>query len=288
MTTNNNQHTALHGIERRRPPRRKVVDLSFEQHTSIGEWVYKSALSIIVVVLILVLFLVALLIVHFDVERHEPLIFVEVEMALDEESPEQSSEESPEQSFEELPDMRNQVQTDVRNLQSNASASESGGQKSLFDDAEISAMMKQVEGYTSYSVEDTGGTGESSTPGSGGWGRGSGYGEGSGVGDGKGKGDNKFAGRVTVSYKFDNPVRDARGRLYAPAYRTEYSGTVVVAVVLDRNGEVKSAKIAKSSGVKALDNEALRAANHRLTIFNIDSSAPRDHRGTITYEFIAQ
>lgn len=288
MTTNDNQHIASRGVEGRRPPRRKVVDLSFEQHTSFGEWIYQSAPSIIIVVLSLVVFLLTMLLVRFNVEKHPPLVLVEVQVETKVESEPELPQELPTESFEDLPALRNQKSNEVRNLQSNASASESGGQQSLFDDAEISSMMKQVEGHTKYSVEDSGGTSESSTPGSGGWGKGTGYGEGEGNGKGNGKGDVNFNGRVTVSYKFENPVRNARGQLYAPAYRAEHNGTVVVTVTLDRNGSVKSAYVSTSSGIKSLDDEALRAAKHSRTMFNIDSSAPERHRGTITYVFIAQ
>lgn len=288
MTTNDNQHIASRGVEGRRPPRRKVVDLSFEQHTSFGEWIYQSAPSIIIVVLSLVVFLLTMLLVRFNVEKHPPLVLVEVQVETKVESEPELPQELPTESFEDLPALRNQKNNEVRNLQSNASASESGGQQSIFDDAEISSMMKQVEGHTKYSVEDSGGTSESSTPGSGGWGKGTGYGEGEGNGNGNGKGDVNFSGRVTVSYKFENPVRNARGQLYAPAYRAEHSGTVEVTVTLDRNGSVKSAYVSTSSGIKSLDDEALRAAKHSRTVFNIDSSAPERHRGTITYVFIAQ
>ncbi len=106
--------------------------------------------------------------------------------------------------------------------------------------------------------------------------------------EGHGDVDNNFSGRVTVSYKFEEPVRNARGQLYAPAFRAEHSGTVVITVDIDRNGTVKRAFVSTSSGIKALDDVALRAAKHARTIFNIDASAPTMHRGTITYEFIAQ
>lgn len=288
MTTNDNQHIASRGVEGRRPPRRKVVDLSFEQHTSFGEWIYQSAPSIIIVVLSLVVFLLTMLLVRFNVEKHPPLVLVEVQMETKVESEPEQMQEPPTESFEDLLDPRNQIINEVRNLQSNASASESGGQQSIFDDAEISSMMKQVAGHTKYSVEDSGGTSESSTPGSGGWGKGTGYGEGEGNGNGNGKDDDDFNGPVTVSYKFENPVRNARGQLYAPAYRAEHNGTVEVTVTLDRNGSVKSAYVSTSSGIKSLDDEALRAAKHSRTVFNIDSSAPERHRGTITYVFIAQ
>lgn len=290
MTTNDNQHIASRGVEGRRPPRRKVVDLSFEQHTSFGEWIYQSAPSIIIVVLSLVVFLLTMLLVRFNVEKHPPLVLVEVQMETDDivESEPEQMQEPPTESFEDLPDLRNQISNEVRNLQSNASASESGGQQSIFDDAEISRMMKQVAGHTKYSVADSGGTGDSSTPGSGGWDKGTGYGEGEGNGNGNGKDDDNYSGRVTVDYEFKNPVRNARGLLYTPAYRAEHNGTVVVTVTLDRNGSVKSAYVSTSSGIKSLDDEALRAAKHSRTVFNIDSSAPERHRGTITYEFIAQ
>ena len=299
MASNGNQHSSSHSVPGRRPPRRREVDLSFEQYTGFGEWIYKASVSIIVVFLSLLLFAMALLFWKFEFETPVEYTYIKVEMGteiIEELDEDDKQDELDNQPVEDIPDFRNQVMDDVRNLQSNAAASESGGQtSSIFEDQEISDLMKQTEpisnqhkGNSHSNMEDTGGIGDTNMAGRGGWGQGSGGGSGTGVGKGDGEGDNNFSGRVTVSYKFEEPVRNARGQLYAPAFRAEHSGTVVITVDIDRNGSVKRAFVSTSSGIKALDDEALRAAKHVRTIFNIDASAPTMHRGTITYQFIAQ
>ena len=73
--------------------------------------------------------------------------------------------------------------------------------------------------------------------------------------------------------------------LNVPAYRCEAGGQVVVAIVVNRAGEVISARVVEG-GDDCMREAALRAA--RISTFNIDSSAPARHQGTITYTFIPQ
>ncbi len=96
--------------------------------------------------------------------------------------------------------------------------------------------------------------------------------------------DSKYKGGVTVRFEFKNPVRK-KVELVIPAYRCDTGGQVVVAVTLDRGGNVISARVV-SGGDDAMRHEALKAA--RASRFNIDNSAPEKHNGTITYTFIPQ
>lgn len=96
--------------------------------------------------------------------------------------------------------------------------------------------------------------------------------------------DAKYKGGVTVRYSFENPVRTKR-ELIIPAYKHDTGGQVVVAVVLNQGGEVISARVT-SGGDERMREEALKAA--RASLFNIDSTAPTRHSGTITYTFIPQ
>lgn len=96
--------------------------------------------------------------------------------------------------------------------------------------------------------------------------------------------DTKFKGNVTVSFELKDPVRTKR-RLVVPAYRCEGGGEVVVAITVNRGGEVTAAKVV-SGGDDSMREAALDAAWKSL--FNIDMSAPERHNGTITYIFIPQ
>ena len=96
--------------------------------------------------------------------------------------------------------------------------------------------------------------------------------------------DSKFKGNVTVSFVLKDPVRTKR-HLVVPAYRCEGGGAVVVAITVNRGGEVTAAKVV-SGGDESMREAALDAAWKSL--FNIDMSAPERHNGTITYLFIPQ
>ncbi|MEG1405832.1 MAG: energy transducer TonB, partial [Alistipes sp.] len=99
-------------------------------------------------------------------------------------------------------------------------------------------------------------------------------------------GDQRVKGRVTVSYSFPNPVRTHRAHcLEVPAYQCEGGGEVVVEAVLNRSGDVVSARV-ESGGDDCMRETALRAA--RKSRFNIDGAAPQKQVGTITYIFIPQ
>ena len=98
------------------------------------------------------------------------------------------------------------------------------------------------------------------------------------------KKDVSIKGAVTVRFKFENPVRMKR-ELVIPAYRCETGGQVIVSVTLNQGGEVIAARVLEG-GDEIMREEALAAA--RASLFNIDSSAPARHTGTITYTFVPQ
>lgn len=106
-------------------------------------------------------------------------------------------------------------------------------------------------------------------------------------GEQKQRTDSKVKGRVTVSFSFTNPVRNSQ-KLYIPAYRCQGGGEVTVNATLSRNGNVTSASVdrASSSTDRCLCEMAVEAA--LASRFNIESSAPERHKGTITYMFIPQ
>lgn len=99
--------------------------------------------------------------------------------------------------------------------------------------------------------------------------------------------DSKAKGRVTVSFSFKNPIRYSQ-HLVVPAYRCESGGEVVLDVTLNRNGNVTSATVNRSASNcdNCMEQTALDAAKNSR--FNIDTSAPDKHTGTITYIFIPQ
>lgn len=96
--------------------------------------------------------------------------------------------------------------------------------------------------------------------------------------------DVRVKGRVTVSFSLTNPVRTSRW-LEIPAYRCEEGGEVIVEITVNRAGEVMAARI-REGGDECMRQAAIEAA--RVSLFNIDSSAPARQSGTITYIFIPQ
>ena len=99
--------------------------------------------------------------------------------------------------------------------------------------------------------------------------------------------DHKVKGRVTVSFSLSQPLRHAV-RLPVPAYKCSGGGTVVIDIVVSRNGDVLSASVdrSQSSSDNCMNSAALEMALRSR--FNVDSSAPGRHSGTITYVFLPQ
>lgn len=91
-------------------------------------------------------------------------------------------------------------------------------------------------------------------------------------------------GNVTVSYSFTDPTRHAT-YLVKPAYRCEGGGEVIVTAILNQSGKVISATV-ESGGDACMQQVAVQAALG--STFDINSSAPKRHEGTISYIFIPQ
>jgi len=99
--------------------------------------------------------------------------------------------------------------------------------------------------------------------------------------------DARAAGTVQVSFSLVNPLRHAVD-LVNPGYRCERDGTVVVQIAVDRGGNVVAAAVDKgaSTADDCMHSTALDAA--RRSLFDVNTSAPERHTGTITYRFIRQ
>jgi TonB family protein len=283
MDRNNTQHNTNRANLTKKPPRRKSADLSFVKRESFGDWILNHVVSLAVVIAFIVVLGVSMLVINFSVERSLPQVLIEfVAEEMEEDIPTLEELEELQKEKERLErEIQEKLVQNVKNRQSNEAVKEEGGSESQVFDEEVREMMDKIDGTLRDNRSYGGPSTAASAAGEGG--------EGSGEGGGKGKGkDNNFSARCTVEYSFVDPTRTAIGQLYAPAYRAEHSGVVVVTVQIDRDGNVKSAYVSKSSGYSTLDEEALRAAKHERTKFNIDSSAPQRHQGTITYTFIAQ
>lgn len=270
--------------EIKRPPRRSTtprrharIDLGNTRSESFGEWLFNHRVGLLVVFAVFVLSGTVLATARYDVERIDLEYLIEI---LPEEFQEQEQPVTkPVPSIEEL----SQRVQNVRNIVSNAAATEQSSGSSSFDD-DLQQLMDDVEegmDANRAAYEE----GMNSVRGSGKGGKGGGNDK----GDADNENDNargKYQGNCTVTYSFENPVRSDRG-LYVPAYTAKGGGTVVLEVLIDRNGAVTSARVLTSTN-SSLNQVAIKAARNYNTRFNIDGSAPSPHRGTITYTFVAQ
>lgn len=95
----------------------------------------------------------------------------------------------------------------------------------------------------------------------------------------------EYSGPSVLSWTLDG--RKA-SHLPIPAYRCYGAGQVTVAISVDQQGNVLTAKVVEnvSEDDECLRNFATRAA--RLSKFNRDMSAPFRQGGEITYSFVAQ
>ena len=267
-------------INRRNTSRNKpLVDLNDTRRESLGEWLFSHRVGLLVVVAVFLVSGVVLATARYNVELRP----VEYIIELVDEAP--TAEE-----VEELKKKRDKLQEDinrrmaaiekVKNLQSNDAAEAAGSVEQMQYDSDMQQMRDKVasdmaenRGDYEKGMREVKGIGKG--------------GSGGGSGGTKGSGDKgKFSGAVTISYRFEDPVRHHRD-LYVPAYRAKEGGVVVVDVWLDRNGTVTAARI-NSSTNPSLNDQALSAARHHRTLFKSDGSAPTSHRGTKTYTFVAQ
>jgi colicin import membrane protein len=102
------------------------------------------------------------------------------------------------------------------------------------------------------------------------------YGEGKGLGD---KG---------IGYSLEGRTPQG-GRLPKPVYSANESGTVVIRVNVDRDGNVTSASF-QAKGSTTTNSQLIRAALNaaRKAKFNQDNNADAFQVGTITYRFVLQ
>lgn len=264
----------------RKPRPRARVNLENTRNEGFAEWLYNHRVGLIVVLAAYIVGVVVLFTTRVSVEIPPVEYIIEI---VDELPPTEEEVEKLRQQRDELQreiDRRLAAVQQVRNVQSNdASESEASGSELSYD-ADMQQMMNQVasdmatnRGDYESGLRDVAGIGKG--------------GSGGGSGGGKGSGEKgKFSGAVTVGYSFTSPVRHHRD-LYVPAYRAKGGGIVVVDVWINRNGTVTDARIASSTNPE-LNSQALDAAKHAKTLFNIDNTAPTAHRGTITYTFVAQ
>lgn len=99
--------------------------------------------------------------------------------------------------------------------------------------------------------------------------------------------DSRAPGTVLVEFSLVNPLR-LRDGLPVPGYKCETFGKAVVDITVSRGGEVVAAKINERLSDKDLCMRETALNFARRSRFNIDSSAPERHTGTITYTFVAQ
>lgn len=99
-------------------------------------------------------------------------------------------------------------------------------------------------------------------------------------------GDKAFAGEVMASFN----LKDRKAHsLEKPGYTCNSSGTVVLEIKVDKNGEVKDVSYMASGSSNATEcmiEQSIKYA--RRSRFNFSSTAPAMQTGTITYKFVAR
>ena len=265
-------------VRRASAPRRHArIDLGDTRSESFGEWLFNHRVGLLVVFAVFVLSGTVLATARYDVERIDLEYLIEIVPEEFEEQPQQQTKPIP--SIEEL----SQRVQNVRNVISNDAATEQSSGSESFDE-DLERLMEEIEeGMDANRAAYEEGMNSVRGAGKGGKGGGDDKGDAKDVND-QSKG--KYQGNCTVTYSFEQPVRHHRN-LYVPAYTAKGGGVVVLEVFLDRNGAVTSARVASSTNT-SLNQVAIQAARNYNTRFNIDSSAPSPHRGTITYTFVAQ
>lgn len=255
-----------------RPLRRPRLHLPFEKrHTDPGEWAYDhraGLCALLVAALMLAIAFVAGRIV-IDTRPHAQTIYIDLETLAQLEAERDRLERETKRRAADDADWRR-----IQNLVSNEQAREEGerGSSGAAPTAEAQALEERMranrEAYEKGLAEEQAIRSAKRS-------------EKAGT-----ETDQRVRGRVTVSYSFAAPVRRHQaGRLEVPAYRCEGGGEVVVAVTLNRAGDVTAARVV-SGGDACMRETALRAA--RDSQFNIDGGAPARQDGTITYIFVPQ
>jgi TonB family protein len=267
-------------IKRVVPPRRGI-DFGATRKETFGEWLYTHRFGLIAVFVAIIVGGMWLGTARYRVVF--PSIEYEIEFVTTDSSVEKIEEQK--RQLEDIEDLDRRVHEvqKVQNLKSNDASEVENTSSKAGIDAETQALMDKVNSdIAANRREYESGMREVKQIGEGGS---------DSDGAGKGSGDDKVkhskkSGNVTVSYNFANPTRHHRD-LYVPAYLSKSAGVVVVDVWLDRSGNVTRKRIASSTNSE-LNALALEAADHFQTVFSVDESAPKSHRGTITYTFVAQ
>ncbi|HKJ78205.1 MAG TPA: hypothetical protein VKA10_01665 [Prolixibacteraceae bacterium] len=94
-----------------------------------------------------------------------------------------------------------------------------------------------------------------------------------------------YKGESNIVYYLENRYHL---RLPIPVYLAQGGGTIVVDIVVNRQGKVISAEPQKNRGVRDEQIYLYAKAAATRTVFNADAAAPVNQKGTIHYTFIAQ
>lgn len=94
-----------------------------------------------------------------------------------------------------------------------------------------------------------------------------------------------YAGESNIVYYLDNRYHIS---LPVPVYLSQGGGTVVVNIVVNRQGKVVEAVPQESKSIRDKQIYAYAREAAIRTVFNSDNTAPEAQKGTIQYTFVAQ
>ncbi len=94
-----------------------------------------------------------------------------------------------------------------------------------------------------------------------------------------------YSGESNITYYLENRYHL---RLPIPVYLAQGGGKVIVDIVVNRQGQVIQATARKNSSIRDKNIYSYAELAASKTVFNVDSSAPEEQKGTIHYTFIAQ
>ncbi|KJF43733.1 hypothetical protein [Draconibacterium sediminis] len=94
-----------------------------------------------------------------------------------------------------------------------------------------------------------------------------------------------YAGESNIVYYLENRYHI---RLPVPVYLSQGGGTVIVDIVVNREGKVVDAEPRDDNSIRDKQLFAYAKEAAIRTVFNSDNSAPTRQKGTIQYTFVAQ
>lgn len=94
-----------------------------------------------------------------------------------------------------------------------------------------------------------------------------------------------YTGESNIVYHLENRYHL---RLPVPVYLSQGGGTVVVDIVVNRQGQVVDAEPREDRSIRDKQLFAYSREAASRTVFNSDNSAPARQKGTIQYTFVAQ